>query len=70
MKKWMQKNKLYFIGAILGAVAGFFYWRYVGCITGTCVITSHPIRSSLYGAILGSLLINLFKKTSKKTNTT
>jgi hypothetical protein len=65
MKNWMQKNKLYFIGALLGAIAGFFYWKYVGCLTGTCAITSNPIRSTIYFAITGALVFSLFKKQSK-----
>lgn len=66
MKKWMLKNRVYFIGAILGGSAGFFYWKYVGCLTGTCAITSHPVRSALYGALMGSLLAGIFSKPSKK----
>ena len=66
MKNWMQKNKLYFIGALLGAIAGFLYWKYVGCLTGTCAITSNPFRSTMYGAVMGSLLLSLFNKSSKK----
>jgi len=62
----MQKNKLYFIGALLGAIAGFIYWKYVGCLTGTCAITSNPYRSTMYGAVMGSLLLSLFNKSSKK----
>ncbi len=70
MKNWMQKNKLYFIGALPGAIAGFIYWKYVGCLTGTCAITSNPIRSSIYGAVMGSLLFSLFKKQSKNADET
>ena len=62
----MQKNKLYFIGALSGAIAGFIYWKYVGCLTGTCAITSNPIRSIVYGAVMGSLLLSIFNKSPKK----
>jgi len=51
------------IGVILGAVAGYLYYKYVGCITGTCVITSKPLNATLYGALIGGLLSNsLLKK--------
>lgn len=63
MKKWFNNNLLYFIGAALGAVAGFMYWKFVGCSSGTCPITSNPVNSSLYGAMMGALLLSLFKKT-------
>jgi len=66
MKNWVQTNKLYFIGALLGAIAGFTYWKYVGCITGTCAITSNPFSSTIYGAIMGSLFLSIFTKSPKK----
>lgn len=65
MKKWFNNNKLYFIGAILGAIAGYFYWKFVGCASGTCMITSKPINSTLYAAMLGALLLGIFKKEDK-----
>jgi len=66
MKKWFNNNKLYIAGAIVGAIAGFLYWQQVGCSTGTCMITSKPLNSTLYGALLGSLLFGMFKKEDKK----
>lgn len=65
MKKWFKNNRLFFIGAILGAVAGYMYWKFVGCSSGTCAITSKPVNSSLYGALMGALLLSMFKKTNK-----
>ena len=67
MKNWILKNKLYGIGAVIGAIAGFIYWKYVGCLTGTCAITSNPIRSTIYFAVLGALLFSLFRKEPKET---
>jgi hypothetical protein len=60
--KWIVQNKLYIAGAITGAVAGFFYWKLVGCASGTCMITSKPLNSSLYGAFMGALIFGIFKK--------
>ncbi len=68
MKKWVYKNKLYIIGALVGAVAGFIYWQQVGCVSGTCMITSKPVNSTLYGAIMGALVLGLFKKEGNKDN--
>jgi hypothetical protein len=65
MKSWILKNKLLFIGAAIGALGGFLYWRYVGCLTGTCSITSNPIRSTLYFALLGGLGFSAFQKSEK-----
>ena len=69
MKNCIINNKLYFIGAALGAIAGFLYWKYVGCLTGTCSITSNPINSTIYFALFGSVLFGAFKKKLKSTET-
>ncbi len=70
MKKWIANNKLYWIGATVGAVAGFLYWKYVGCLTGTCAITFNPIRSTIYFGVTGALVFGLFKSTAKEKTTT
>ncbi len=62
MTNWIAKNKLNIIGITLGAIAGFLYWDFVGCSSGTCMITSKPINSTLYGGLMGYLLFNIFKK--------
>lgn len=66
MKKWLSQNKLYLIGAVVGAVAGYLYWQQIGCASGTCMITSKPLNSTLYGALMGALLFGIFKKEVKK----
>ena len=65
MKNWIKVNRLYVIGAALGALAGFLYWKYVGCLTGTCAITSSPVRSTIYFAALGATAFAIFKKETK-----
>ena len=49
------------IGVIFGAVAGWFYWSQWGCTEG-CAITSSPVKSTLYGAVMAGLLVHSFKK--------
>jgi hypothetical protein len=61
MKKWFINNRLFFIGGLLGAVAGYVYWKYWGCVNG-CTITSSPRNSTLYFALIGILVSGLFKK--------
>jgi hypothetical protein len=46
------------IGILIGAAAGFGYYYFVGCASGTCPITSNPWISSLYGAGMGGLSFN------------
>jgi hypothetical protein len=62
-----QKYNRELIGITLGALAGFLYWKFVGCSSGTCMITSKPINSTLYGALMGFLVPGIFKK-PKSTN--
>ena len=66
MNRRIRDNKLYVIGAIAGAIAGFFYWQQIGCMSGTCLITSKPVNSTLYGSLMGALLFGMFKKENGK----
>lgn len=43
-------------GIALGAFLGFLYYRFVGCRTGMCPITSNPFSSIIFGAVLGGLM--------------
>ena len=54
------------IGVAIGALAGYGYYFYVGCASGTCAITSKPLNSTLYGALMGGLIFNMFVKETKK----
>lgn len=54
------------IGLVVGAIAGYLYYFYVGCASGTCAITSKPLNSCLYGALMGGLVFNMFVKSPKK----
>ncbi|PVD52420.1 hypothetical protein DC498_09950 [Terrimonas sp.] len=62
MSSLLKKNLLVIIGIIAGAIAGFLYWKFVGCTSGTCPITSKPLNSSVYGAVMGGLLFSMLKK--------
>lgn len=54
------------IGIALGALGGFLYWKYVGCVDGTCPITSSPVYSSLWGAaVIGLLFASVRRKPRK-----
>ncbi len=66
MKKYVKLHLVTLIGVLVGSVAGFLYWRFVGCSSGTCAITSSPINSILYGALLGGLLFSMFEKNKTK----
>jgi hypothetical protein len=44
---------------VLGAAGGFLYYTYIGCVSGTCPITSNPWLSTGYGALIGLVFISL-----------
>ncbi|WP_333808566.1 DUF6132 family protein [Flavobacterium sp.] len=54
------------IGVVIGLISGYAYYHYVGCVSGTCSITSKPLNSSLYGGVLGGLLFNMISDFFKK----
>jgi hypothetical protein len=64
---FIQKHILTVIGVLVGAIAGYFYWQQIGCASGNCVITSNPVNSILYGALMGGLLFGMFKTKTKTT---
>ncbi len=68
MKKLFNENKLYVFGAIAGAIGGFMYWKFVGCSSGTCMITSSPRNSTLYFALMGAIFFGIFKKEKQSAN--
>jgi hypothetical protein len=47
-------------GLIIGAISGYIYYVRVGCVTGTCAITSNPWMSAGWGAVLGYLVFDMF----------
>ena len=49
-------------GFILGATGGYLYYYFIGCASGTCLITSRPLNSTAYGGLMGALLFDSFKK--------
>ena len=62
MQGFFRKYKTYLIGIVLGGLAGYLYWRFVGCSSGTCPITSRWYNSTLFGIIFGILLAAPSKK--------
>lgn len=43
------------IGTLAGAAGGFLYWKYVGCLSGTCAIKSNWYLMVPWAALLGYL---------------
>jgi hypothetical protein len=57
-------------GAAAGAIGGFLYWKYVGCLSGTCAIKSNWYLMVPWGAVLGflagSVVGDLIRKRGRK----
>lgn len=60
-----MKHLKWIIGIIAGAAVGFSYWYFIGCNSGTCAITSSPVNSTIYGGLMGILLVNSFSGNRK-----
>lgn len=58
----LRKNILGIVGLIVGAVGGYAYYYYIGCNSGACPITSNPYISVIFGALIGYLFLDMFKK--------
>ena len=68
MKGFIKKNVLKITGILAGGIGGFAYYHFVGCASGTCPITSNPYITIVYGALMGYLLLGMFKKKENETN--
>jgi Family of unknown function (DUF6132) len=49
------------IGVVVGGGLGFAFYKFVGCSTGTCPLTSNPIVSTIFGAVMGMLVATSFR---------
>jgi hypothetical protein len=59
---FIVKYQSHVLAMIIGAIAGYAYYYFVGCTNGTCTITSNAANSTTYGALMGVLVYNSFKK--------
>ncbi|MEZ4509048.1 MAG: DUF6132 family protein [Eubacteriales bacterium] len=55
-KKTWKRYLPMMILAVVGAVGGYLYYYFVGCVSGACAITSNPYISTIYGGVLGVLI--------------
>ena len=58
IKKWV-KPVLFTAG---GALAGLAYYYFIGCPSGSCPLTSHPLVTMVYMGLVGWLLSGIFGK--------
>ncbi len=46
------------LAVIIGGLAGFLYYHFIGCNSGSCAITSNPYKSVIFGGLFGFLMVN------------
>lgn len=63
--KLFRIYKLHIAGLIIGAIGGWIYWYNWGCVE-SCPIRSNALHSTLYGAVMGMLLLGMFDKEQSK----
>lgn len=59
-KIWSWTKRL--LPVAIGGTAGYAYYYFIGCVSGTCPITSNPWISTAYGALLGFFILPPRKK--------
>lgn len=57
----LRKYLVVIIATVAGAIGGFLYWKYIGCLSGTCKIRSVWYLSTLYGAVAGYVVGDILK---------
>lgn len=55
------------IFSIIGGIGGFLYWKFVGCVSGNCPLTSNWLIMTGYGILIGYVISDLIPF-NKKTN--
>ena len=66
LKEFLVKYKWQTACTGLGLMAGYLYWYFIGCSSGTCPIQSQWHTSALYGGMLGYFISDLKKKPKQK----
>jgi len=56
---FVKKHLLVIVLTVAGALAGFAYWKFIGCLSGSCPIKSRWYLMILYGALVGYLVGSL-----------
>lgn len=56
------------LGAVIGGIAGFAYYYFIGCNSGSCPITSNPYNTTTTFSIYGALFV-LFNNIDKNRRT-
>ena len=64
MRTLITKYWKHALFTFIGAGIGFAYWRFIGCTSGTCPLTSNWHTTVLFGGLIGMLAVPGVKKPS------
>ncbi|MEJ5285930.1 MAG: hypothetical protein CH6_2791 [Candidatus Kapaibacterium sp.] len=56
------------LGGVGGGLLGYLYYYFIGCKSGSCPITSNPYISTLWGILLGAILLFPTKRKRQDDN--
>lgn len=68
--KIIKKYYLQIAGLLIGLAGGYLYYRFIGCQSGSCAITSNPWMSMIWGGLMGYLLLDMVAGYLNKTKET
>lgn len=66
MYKFLRSYWFLVLFTFLGITGGFLYWKFIGCNSGSCPITSNWHVSSLAGGVMGYLAGSIIYDFGKK----
>lgn len=46
------------VAILIGGIAGYIYYYFIGCDSGSCALTGSPVSSILTGSALGLFITN------------
>lgn len=68
----IKKNIITLIFISIGAIAGYLYWHFIGCTSGSCPLKSlwyyNVLTGSLIGYLIGSTIQDKLSKTNKESS--
>jgi hypothetical protein len=59
IKEFLKSSNFWkpFLGITIGGLAGFLYYHFIGCSSGSCPITGNPYMSTIWGGLLGLFIV-------------